>query len=204
MQVILRTDVDGLGKRGDIVDVADGHARNFLLPKGKATLATAENIAEFEARRAELEARQADELAAAEARAAQLAGLSIRIEAKAGVEGKLFGSLGTIDIAEACTQAGVEIQRSEVRLPEGPLRMIGEHEVDIVLHTDVATTVTVLVEGEEGALASGDGVEVRPSDAARSRRRHADGGVVLLAAVDVIREPVVGDDAVELRRRLVL
>jgi large subunit ribosomal protein L9 len=149
MEVILLEKVANLGEIGDMVKVKSGYGRNFLLPKGKATLATPANIAAFEARRDEFEARQAGELETAQGRAAQVAALSIRMEAKAGVEGKLFGSIGTIDIAEACTTAGVEIQRSEVRLPDGPLRMVGEHEVEIVLHTDVSTTLTVLVEGEE-------------------------------------------------------
>ncbi|MEJ2138999.1 MAG: 50S ribosomal protein L9 [Gammaproteobacteria bacterium] len=151
MEVILLEKVENLGNIGDQVNVKSGYGRNFLLPKGKATLATPENIAVFEARRAELEARQAEELAVAKARAAKLEGLVLSIEAKAGSEGKLFGSLGTIDIAEAATAAGIEIQRSEVRLPDGPLRTVGEHELEIHLHSDlnVAIKVNVVSDGEE-------------------------------------------------------
>jgi large subunit ribosomal protein L9 len=145
MEVILLEKVENLGNIGDLVKVRSGYGRNFLLPKGKATLATSENIAVFEARRAELEQRQADDLGLAQKRAEQLQGLSIAINARAGLEGKLFGSVGTVDIAEACTTAGVEIQRSEVRLPDGPLRMIGEHAVEFHLHTDVNTTITIAV-----------------------------------------------------------
>lgn len=151
MEVILLEKVENLGNIGDQVNVKSGYGRNFLLPKGKATLATPENIAVFEARRAELEARQAEELAAAKARAAKLEGLVLSIQAKVGSEGKLYGSLGTMDIAEAVTAAGVEIQRSEVRMPDGPLRTVGEHELEIHLHSDlnVAITVNVVSDGEE-------------------------------------------------------
>jgi large subunit ribosomal protein L9 len=151
MEVILLEKVENLGNIGDQVNVKSGYGRNFLLPKGKATLATPENVAVFEARRAELEARQAEELAVAKGRAAKLEGLVLSIEAKAGSEGKLFGSLGTIDIAEAATAAGIEIQRSEVRLPDGPLRTVGEHELEIHLHSDlnVAIKVNVVSDGEE-------------------------------------------------------
>jgi large subunit ribosomal protein L9 len=153
MEVILLEKVENLGNIGDKVKVRPGYGRNFLLPKGKATLATAENIAVFEARRAELEQRQAEELGAAQQRADQLQGLKVRIPARAGNEGKLFGSIGTVDIAEACTSAGVEIQRSEVRLPEGPLRVLGEHQVEFHLHTDVNTTITIsVVDDGEGEL----------------------------------------------------
>lgn len=153
MEVILLEKVENLGNIGDKVKVRPGYGRNFLLPKGKATLATAENIAVFEARRAELEQRQADELSAAQRRAEQLEGLSVRIPARAGNEGKLFGSIGTVDIAEACTSAGVEVQRSEVRLPDGPLRVLGEHEVEFHLHTDVNTTIKIaVIDDGEGEL----------------------------------------------------
>ena len=125
MDVILLEKVDNLGNIGDRVKVRSGYGRNFLLPRGKATLATPANVAVFEARRAEFEKKEADELAAARQRAASAAKLSIRLAAKAGTEGKLFGSLGTADIAEACTAAGVAIKRSEIRLPEGPIRTLG-------------------------------------------------------------------------------
>lgn len=148
MQVILLEKVENLGVIGDLVRVKSGYARNYLLPKGKATLATPDNIAKFEARRAELEAKAAAELSAAQARADQLAGKVVRIKALAGSEGKLFGSIGTVDVAAACTQMGVEIERSEVRLPNGPLRTVGEHEVELHLHSDLDVPLTVVVEGE--------------------------------------------------------
>jgi large subunit ribosomal protein L9 len=149
MDIILLEQVENLGNIGDRVAVKAGYGRNYLLPKGKATLATPENIALFEARRAELEAKQAEELTAARARAAQLADITLTIAANAGEEGKLFGSVGTVDIAEACVAAGVEIQRSEVRLPDGPLRTVGAHEVELHLHTelDVSITVNVVSDG---------------------------------------------------------
>jgi len=148
MELILLEKVENLGAIGDRVKVRAGYGRNFLLPKGKATVATAANIAAFEARRAELEQRQADEAAAAMARAGQLGKLQLQLTARAGNEGKLFGSLGTVDIAEACTAAGVPLLRSEVRMPNGPIRLLGQHEVEIHLHTDVNTTITVTVVGD--------------------------------------------------------
>ncbi len=151
MNVILLEKVENLGNIGDQVSVKAGYGRNFLLTKGKATLATPENIEIFEKRRAELEARQAEELTAAQARAAKFAGMVLTITANDGEEGRLFGSVGTVDIAEACTAAGAEIERSEVRLPEGPLREVGEHEVEIHLHTDVNVTIKVNVVGEAAA-----------------------------------------------------
>lgn len=150
MEVILLEKVDNLGNIGDKVRVRPGYCRNYLLPKGKATLATPENLAAFEARRAELEARQAAELAEANARAARLADLKVTLAAKAGSEGKLYGSLGTVDIAEACTAAGVEVKRSEVRLPDGPIRALGDHAVEVHLHTDVNATITISVVAEQG------------------------------------------------------
>lgn len=149
MQVILLERIDNLGAIGDLVKVKPGYARNFLIPKGKATVATPENLAKFEERRAELEARAAEDLARARARAKQLEGQAIRIKAQAGPEGKLFGSIGTIDIAEAISALGIEIGRSEVRLPEGPLRVVGDHDVEIHLHTDVNVTITVAIESAE-------------------------------------------------------
>ncbi|MCC5811842.1 MAG: 50S ribosomal protein L9 [Ectothiorhodospiraceae bacterium] len=151
MEVILLEKVENLGNLGDKVKVRPGYGRNFLIPHGKATPATAESIKAFEDRRAELERQAAEVLSAAEARKAQLEGLSVTIPAKAGDEGKLFGSVGTADIAEAVTAAGVEIAKQEVRLPEGPLRLTGEYQIDLHLHTDVDTTVTVIVEAAEEA-----------------------------------------------------
>jgi large subunit ribosomal protein L9 len=149
MEVILLEAVENLGAIGDKVNVKSGYGRNYLLPKGKATLATADKLAEFEARRAELEQKAAAERTQAQERGSKLGGMTVSIAAKAGVEGKLFGSLGTIDIAEACTAAGVEVQRSEVRLPDGPLRSVGDHAVEIHLHNEVNATVTVSVVAEE-------------------------------------------------------
>ena len=150
MEVILLEKVENLGGIGEIVKVRSGYARNFLLPKGKAALATRENRERIEAMRLELEQKAGLELDAAQTRAEKLRELaSISIAAKSGTEGKLFGSVGTVDIAEACAQAGVEIERSEVRLHEGPLRVVGEHEVEIHLHADVTVPLTVTVVGEE-------------------------------------------------------
>jgi large subunit ribosomal protein L9 len=151
MEVILLEKVANLGNLGEKVSVKSGFGRNFLIPQGKAVFASAENIKVFEERRAELEKQAADSLAAAEARKAQVDGLSegVTIAHKAGEEGRLFGSVGTTDIAQACTDAGVEIAKSEVRLPEGPFREAGEYEVTLHLHTDVDTTLKVTVVGEE-------------------------------------------------------
>jgi large subunit ribosomal protein L9 len=149
MEIILLQKVENLGNIGDKVNVKAGFGRNFLLPQGKATLATPANIAIFEARRADLEAKQAEEIGAAKARAEKLNGLTLSITARSGSEGKLFGSLGTVDIAEAAVAAGVEILRSEVRLPDGPLRSVGAHDVDIHLHSDLNVRITVNVIGED-------------------------------------------------------
>ena len=145
MDVILLEKVSNLGSLGDKVSVKAGYGRNFLIPFGKAVPATASNIADFEARRAQLQAAADAKVAEAQARADQLADLKISIAVNAGDEGKLFGSVGTNDIAEAITQTGVAIDRSEVRLPEGAIREIGEFEVQIPLHSDVTATVTVIV-----------------------------------------------------------
>lgn len=145
MEIILLEKVTNLGNLGDKVNVKGGYARNFLLPQGKATMATAENVAAFEARRAELEKQAAEKKANAEARAAELNELEITITATAGDEGKLFGSIGTHDIADALTASGIEVAKSEVRLPNGTIRHIGEYDVAVHLHTDVQTTVRVVV-----------------------------------------------------------
>lgn len=149
MNVILLEKIDNLGTIGDTVKVKPGYGRNYLLPQGKATLATKENLARFEAMRAELERKSADELVSAKARAEQIQGLDLTLSAKAGTEGKLFGSIGTFDLVEAIAAAGAEVERSEVRLPDGPLRTTGEHEVEIHLHTDVNVQLTVTVVGLE-------------------------------------------------------
>lgn len=146
MEVILLEKVGKLGNIGDRINVKSGYGRNFLVPQGKAVYATEQNIAEFEARRAELEKAAAEKKTAAEARGAQLAGLAaITLTAHAGDEGKLFGSIGTQDIADAITAAGVEVSRSEVRLPEGALRELGEYEVDIQLHSEVTQPVQLSI-----------------------------------------------------------
>ncbi len=143
MNVILLEKVNNLGDLGDQVNVKAGYGRNFLIPQGKAVSATPENVAKFEARRAELEKAAAEKLAAAEARKAALGELSVTIAQKAGEEGKLFGSVGTTDIASAITEAGVEVSKSEIRLPEGALRHVGEFDIDIEFHSDVVATITV-------------------------------------------------------------
>ncbi len=146
MEVILLENIGNLGNLGDKVDVKAGFGRNFLIPQGKAVPATADNIAQFEARRADLEAAAAETLAAAEARAAGINELGlITIGANAGEGGKLFGSIGTRDIADAVTAAGCEVDKSEVRLPEGALRELGEYEVGIQVHGDVTAMVAVAV-----------------------------------------------------------
>jgi large subunit ribosomal protein L9 len=149
MDVILLEKVANLGNLGDRVDVRSGYARNFLLPKGKATLATVANVARFEARRAELEKSANDQLAAAQARATKFEGFKLTISAKAGNEGKLFGSIGTTDIAEAATKAGQQLERAEVRMPNGPLRSVGEHVVAVHLHTDINIDLPVIIVSEE-------------------------------------------------------
>ena len=149
MEVILLEKVDNVGGIGDLVRVKSGYARNYLIPKGKATLATPANKAKFESRRAELEAKAAAELAAAQDRAKKLEGVVLKIEMQAGAEGKLFGSVGTVDIAEAIGKRGVEVERSEVRLPDGPLRVVGEHQIELHLHTDVNVELKVVVEAAE-------------------------------------------------------
>jgi large subunit ribosomal protein L9 len=142
MNVILLEKVHNLGDLGDQVKVKSGYGRNFLIPQGKAVSATAENVAKFEARRAELVARAAEKLTAAEARKAKLENLSISIAHLAGDEGKLFGSVGTADIAEAITAvSGVEVAKKEIRLPQGVLRNLGEFDIDVELHSDVVVTV---------------------------------------------------------------
>jgi large subunit ribosomal protein L9 len=152
MEVILLQKIANLGDIGDRVKVKPGFGRNYLLPGGKATLATPENIARFDSRRAELEAKAAAQLTSARTRAAALEGFKISITAKAGSEGKLFGSIGTSDIAEACAKAGHAIERSEVRLPGGPIRIVGEHTITLHLHgeIDVSVPLTVIAE-EQGA-----------------------------------------------------
>ncbi len=148
MEVILLEKVGKLGAIGDKVTVKSGFGRNFLVPQGKAVPATESNIAEFEARRAELEAAAAEKKADAEKRAEKLADLAVTIEANAGDEGKLFGSIGTRDIADAITAAGVEVAKSEVRLPEGVIREVGEYDIDVQVHAEVIQAIKLSVVAE--------------------------------------------------------
>ena len=149
MDIILLQKVANLGSIGDRVKVKSGYARNFLVPTGRATMATVANIAKFEAQRHELEAKANDELASAQGRATAFADFKLELRAKAGSEGKLFGSIGTADIAEAAVRAGHPITRSEVRMPNGPIRSTGDHQVQLHLHTDVDVTLTVTIVAEE-------------------------------------------------------
>ena len=149
MEVILLESLNKLGKIGDLVNVKDGYARNYLIPQAKAVAATADNIEAFEARRAELEKEAAQILSAAEARATAVAALELTISANAGEEGKLFGSVGARDIAQAAADAGVELDRSEIRLPDGPVREVGEYAIEVGLHPEVETSLKVIVVPEE-------------------------------------------------------
>lgn len=149
MQVILLEKVTNLGALGDVVKVRDGFARNFLIPQGKAKRATRENLAEFEQRRAELEKAQNEQLAAAQDKASKLDGLAVQIAQKAGVDGKLFGSVTNADVAEALKAQGYDIPKANVRMPQGPLKNIGEYPLKVALHTDVVVTITVTVIAEQ-------------------------------------------------------
>lgn len=149
MQIILLEKVVNLGGLGDVVKVRDGYARNFLIPQGKAKRATPDNLAEFEKRRAELEKAQAEQLAAAQAKAGELDGLTIQLTRKAGVDGRLFGSVTNADIAAALREGGFEtVEKAMVRLPEGPFKHTGEFPLEVQLHTDVVANVTLVVTGE--------------------------------------------------------
>ena len=148
MQIILLDKVVNLGGLGDVVKVKDGYARNYLIPQGKAKRANAANLAEFEARRAELERLAGEQLAAAQAEGAKLEGQSVSISRKAGVDGRLFGSVTNADIAEALKAKGFVVEKSAVRMPEGPLKAVGESQIVVALHTDVTATISVTVVGE--------------------------------------------------------
>lgn len=148
MQIILLDKVVNLGGLGDVVKVKDGYARNFLIPQGKAKRATAANLAEFEARRAELERVAAEQFAAAQVLGEKLEGLAVTITRKAGVDGRLFGSVTNADIAEALKAHDFVVEKSAVRMPQGPLKMVGEAAVAVALHTDVLANITVTVVGE--------------------------------------------------------
>ncbi|MBL7250577.1 50S ribosomal protein L9 [Alloalcanivorax sp. C16-2] len=150
MQVILLETIKNLGDLGSVVDVRPGYGRNFLIPQGKALPATKDNLAEVEARRAELEKQAAEQLSAAEGRAEKLAEANVTVAAKSGDEGKLFGSVGTVNIADAITeQTGVEVAKAEVKLPYGAIRQTGEYEIDLTLHADVTVTIKLTVVPQE-------------------------------------------------------
>ena len=148
MQIILLEKVVNLGGLGDVVKVKDGYARNFLIPQGKARRATPASLAEFEKRRSELEAAQATALTVAQEKGSKIDGMLLQITQKSGVDGRLFGSVTTVDIAEALKAQGIDIERSSVRLPQGPLKQIGDHEVAVTLHTDVVVHIKVSVLGD--------------------------------------------------------
>jgi large subunit ribosomal protein L9 len=149
MNVILLDKVENLGAIGDLVSVKAGYGRNFLIPSGKAALATHENIKEFEVQRVDLEKKAAEELSAAKARAELVQGMELIIPANVGSEGKLFGSVGPVDITEAFSKVGVEVSRAEVRMPDGPIHEIGDYTVGLHLHTDINIDVTVKVVPED-------------------------------------------------------
>ncbi|HZX30244.1 MAG TPA: 50S ribosomal protein L9 [Rhodocyclaceae bacterium] len=148
MQIILLEKVVNLGNLGDVVKVKDGYARNFLIPKRMAKRATPAAMAEFEARRADLEKAQAEKLAAAQAEADKINGQTVTVARKAGMDGRLFGSVSNFDIAEALQAAGFTVDKAAIRMPEGPLKAIGEFPLDVALHTDVIANVTVAVVAE--------------------------------------------------------
>ncbi len=149
MQIILMEKVTNVGQLGDVVKVRNGFARNFLIPQGKAKRATSANMAEFETRRAEIEAAEKARLAEAQARGEKLAGLTVQIVQKAGVDGKLFGSVTNADIVAALAAQGYEVEKAQVRMPAGHLKQIGDHRIGIALHTDVVVDITVSVLGEQ-------------------------------------------------------
>ena len=148
MQIILMEKVANLGQLGDVVKVKDGFARNFLIPQGKAKRATESNLKTFEARRADLEKQQAEQLVQAQVRAEKLEGFMLQINQKAGPDGKLFGSVSNIDIVDALKSQGFEVSKSEVRMPQGALKQIGDFPITLAFHTDVTAIITVSVLGE--------------------------------------------------------
>jgi large subunit ribosomal protein L9 len=149
MQVILMEKVANLGNLGDVVKVKDGYARNFLIPHGKAKRATEQNLKAFESRRTELEKAQNEQLAKAQERGAKLEGLTIQVTQKAGPDGRLFGSVTNYDIVESLTKQGHEVERAQIRMPQGPLKQVGDYPIQIALHTDVTVTIKVSVLGEQ-------------------------------------------------------
>lgn len=148
MQIILLEKIANVGNLGDVVKVKDGYARNFLIPHGKAKRATPENLKAIEARRTDLEKAAADKLAGAQALAEKIEGTALRITQKAGVDGRLFGSVTNVDVVEALKAQGVEVEKAMVRMPNGPLKQVGDHPVSVALHTDVSANVTVTVIGD--------------------------------------------------------
>ncbi len=149
MQVILLEKVVNLGNLGEVVRVKDGYARNFLIPQRKARRATAAAVAEFEAKRAELEKAAAEKLGAAQAQGEKLSGMTVQIAQKAGVDGRLFGSVTNADIAEAVTKQGFPVEKAQIRMPQGPLKAVGDYAISVALHTDVVVEITVSVLGEQ-------------------------------------------------------
>ncbi len=149
MQVILLEKVVNLGGLGDVVKVRDGFARNYLIPNGKAKRATPENVKEFEGRRGELERAQNEALMKAQEKAAKLDGFMVQITQKAGVDGKLFGSVTNVDISEALKAQSFDVPKAEIRMPQGPLKQVGDHPIKVALHADVVVTITVSVLGEQ-------------------------------------------------------
>ena len=149
MQVILLERVENLGSIGDEVKVRDGFARNYLIPNGKAKRATPENVKQFEERRADLERAQNEALAQSQERGAKLEGMMLQVTQKAGVDGKLFGSVTNVDISEALKAQGFEVPKAQIRMPQGPLKQIGDHPIKVALHADVVVTITVSVLGEQ-------------------------------------------------------
>jgi len=149
MQVILLEKIVNLGGLGDVVKVKDGFARNYLIPEGKAKRATPENVAEFEKRRADLEKAQTEALTKAQEKAVKLDGLTLQVTQKAGVDGKLFGSVTNVDISEALKGQGFDVPKAQIRMPQGPLKVVGDHPIKIALHADVLVTVNVSVLGEQ-------------------------------------------------------
>jgi large subunit ribosomal protein L9 len=149
MQVILLEKIVNLGQLGDVVKVKEGYARNFLIPQGKARRATETAIKEFEARRADLEKAQADKLSAAQSVQEKMSGAKVQVTAKAGVDGRLFGSITNYDIAEALVKQGFNVNKAQVRMPQGPLKLVGDHPLTVTLHSDVTAEITVTVVGEQ-------------------------------------------------------
>jgi len=149
MQVILLEKVVNLGDLGEVVKVKDGYARNFLIPQRKARRATSTAVAEFEAKRADLEKAAAERLGAAQAQGEKLNGSTVKISQKAGVDGRLFGSVTNADIAAAVTKQGFPVEKAQVRMPQGPLKVVGEHPISVALHTDVVVEITVSIVGEQ-------------------------------------------------------